>query len=149
MLIASVTPRRHDGGEFIKIEFDDGLQGGGSGSVAEAVRQGVVPDGVFGLQGEQSSDRVLPALRAGALVDRPPIADDGRFPAVADGVTIAMAGREAGDGMRPVIVGAGPTGLSTAIALARRAHQVAVIDSDGGRAYRRLRRDQARKERRT
>ncbi len=51
--------------------------------------------------------------------------------------------------MRPVIVGAGPTGLYTAIALARRGHQVAVIDGDGGWAYRRLRRDSARKERRT
>jgi hypothetical protein len=89
MLIASVTPRRHDGGEFIEIKFDDGLQGGGSGSVAEAVRQGVVPDGVFGLQGEQSSDSVLPALRAGAPVDRPPIADDGRRPRSLAASTIA------------------------------------------------------------
>ncbi len=60
------------------MEANDGLQCGGSGSVAEAVRQGVVPDGVLGLQGEQSGDRVVPALRAGAPVDRPPIADDGR-----------------------------------------------------------------------
>ena len=34
--------------------------------------------------------------------------------------------------MRTVIVGAGPTGLYTAIALARRGHQVTVIDRDGG-----------------
>ena len=40
MLIATVTARRHDGGEFIEIKFDDGLQGGGSGSVAEAVLAG-------------------------------------------------------------------------------------------------------------
>ena len=33
--------------------------------------------------------------------------------------------------MRAVIAGAGPTGLYTAIALARRGHQVAVIDGDG------------------
>jgi hypothetical protein len=78
-----------------------------------------------------------------------PIADDGRFPAVADGVTIALAGREAGDGMRPAIAGAEPIGLSTVIALARPGHQGPVIDSDGGWAYRRLRRDPARKERRT
>jgi 2-polyprenyl-6-methoxyphenol hydroxylase-like FAD-dependent oxidoreductase len=42
--------------------------------------------------------------------------------------------------MRSVIVGAGPTGLYTAVALARRGHQVTVIDRlrcefspDGGR----------------
>ena len=52
MLIATVTARRHDGGEFIEIKFDEGLQGGGSGSVAEAVRDSVAPGGVFGLQGE-------------------------------------------------------------------------------------------------
>jgi len=34
--------------------------------------------------------------------------------------------------MRTVIVGAGPTGLYTAIALARRGHQVAVVDRDPG-----------------
>jgi flavin-dependent dehydrogenase len=34
--------------------------------------------------------------------------------------------------MRTVIVGAGPTGLYTAIALARRGHEVAVIDRDPG-----------------
>jgi 2-polyprenyl-6-methoxyphenol hydroxylase-like FAD-dependent oxidoreductase len=33
--------------------------------------------------------------------------------------------------MQAVIIGAGPTGLETAIALARRGHQVAVIDRDG------------------
>ena len=36
--------------------------------------------------------------------------------------------------MRSVIVGAGPTGLYTAIALARRGHQVTVIDRDPGPA---------------
>ena len=34
--------------------------------------------------------------------------------------------------MRSVIVGAGPTGLFTAVALARRGHQVTVIDRDPG-----------------
>ena len=34
--------------------------------------------------------------------------------------------------MRTVIVGAGPTGLYTAIALARRGHEVVVIDRDRG-----------------
>src|SRR5215469_16560896 len=34
--------------------------------------------------------------------------------------------------MRAVIVGAGPTGLYTAIALARRGHEITVIDRDPG-----------------
>src|SRR5690349_7672199 len=34
--------------------------------------------------------------------------------------------------MRTAIVGAGPTGLFTAIALARRGHEVTVIDRDAG-----------------
>jgi 2-polyprenyl-6-methoxyphenol hydroxylase-like FAD-dependent oxidoreductase len=34
--------------------------------------------------------------------------------------------------MRTVIVGAGPTGLYTAIALARRGHEIAIIDRDPG-----------------
>lgn len=36
--------------------------------------------------------------------------------------------------MRSIIVGAGPTGLYTAVALARRGHQVTVIDRDPGPA---------------
>lgn len=36
--------------------------------------------------------------------------------------------------MRSVIVGTGPTGLYTAVALARRGHQVTVIDRDPGPA---------------
>src|SRR3954453_15123638 len=34
--------------------------------------------------------------------------------------------------MRPVVVGAGPTGLFTAIALARRGHDVVLVDRDPG-----------------
>jgi len=34
--------------------------------------------------------------------------------------------------MRTVIVGAGPTGLFTGIALARRGHDVVVVDRDAG-----------------
>ena len=75
MLIATVAARRHDGGEFIEIKFHDGLQGRSGGGVAETVRHGVAPGGIFGLQGEQPGDQVVPALRAGAPVDWPPIAD--------------------------------------------------------------------------
>src|SRR5208282_3652309 len=71
----SVPSRWHDGDELIEIQIEDGLQGRSGGSVAEAIRQDVVPGGVFGLQGEQPGDQVVPALRAGAPVDCPPIAD--------------------------------------------------------------------------
>ena len=76
MLIATVTARRHDGDELIEIQINDGLQSCGGSGVAEIIRQAVVPGGVFGLQGEQSGDQVIPVLRAGAPVDRPPIADE-------------------------------------------------------------------------
>ena len=62
MLIATVTARRHDGREFIEIKFDDGLQGRSAGGVAETVRHGVVPGGIFSLQSEQPRDRFVPAL---------------------------------------------------------------------------------------
>jgi len=54
----------------------------------------------------------------------------------AGGVSVAHTGAEKGGiFMRSVIVGAGPTGLYTAIALARRGHQATVIDRDPGPAH--------------
>ncbi len=50
--IATKSARRHDGSEFIEIEIDDGEQRRGGSGVAEAIWQGVVPGGVFGLQRE-------------------------------------------------------------------------------------------------
>ncbi len=47
---------------------------------------------------------------------------------------VAFTGAEAGILMRSVVAGAGPTGLYTAVALARRGHQVTVIDRDPGPA---------------
>jgi hypothetical protein len=44
----------------------------------EAVRQGVAPGGVFGLQGEQLGDGIVPALRAGSPVGWTSIAPHGR-----------------------------------------------------------------------
>ena len=51
-------------------------------AVAESRRlsgTAVAPGGIFGLQGEQPFDRVVPALYAGAPVERPPIADNRRW----------------------------------------------------------------------
>ena len=50
--ITTVSARWLDGGEFIKIEIDDGLQGRSDGGVAETVRQSVAPGGIFSLQSE-------------------------------------------------------------------------------------------------
>ena len=77
---ASITPkatRRLNVGEDVKIELDDGLQCLGGGAVTKAVGQGVAPGGVFGLQGEQFGDGVVPSLRSGASVRRTAIADAG------------------------------------------------------------------------
>src|ERR1700704_731493 len=66
--IASKATRRLDVSENVKIEIDDGLESLGGGAVTEAVGQGVAPGGVFGLQGEQFGDGVVPSLRSGASV---------------------------------------------------------------------------------
>ena len=76
--IASVTAWRHDGSEFVEVEFDNRLQRHGCGRVAEAVGQCVGPGGVFGLQGEQFGDGIAPALRPGAPIGWPSIADHRR-----------------------------------------------------------------------
>jgi hypothetical protein len=73
--IASKPTRRLDVSEDIKIELDDGLESLGGGAVTKAVGQGVAPGGVFGLQGEQFGDGVVPSLRSGASVRRTAIAD--------------------------------------------------------------------------
>jgi hypothetical protein len=73
--IASKAARRLDFGENVKIELDDGLESLGGGAVTKAVGQGVAPGGVFGLQGEQFGDGVVPSLRSGASVRRTAIAD--------------------------------------------------------------------------
>ena len=73
--IASKATRRLDVSEDVKIELDDGLESLGGGAVAKAVGQGVAPGGVFGLQGEQFGDGVVPSLWSGASIRRSAIAD--------------------------------------------------------------------------
>src|ERR1700730_8072054 len=75
--IASKATRRLDFSENVKIELDDGLESLGGGAVTKAVGQGVAPSCVFGLQGEQFGDGVVPSLRSGASVRWPAVADAG------------------------------------------------------------------------
>ena len=73
--VASVATWWLDVGEVGEIEVDDGLERLGRGGLAQRVWQPIGPGSVFGLQGEQLGDGVVPALRPAAAVGRPAIAD--------------------------------------------------------------------------
>ncbi len=73
--IATEAAWRLDVDEVVEIEIDDCLQGVAGGGVTQIVRQNVIPGGVFGLQGDQPGDRVVPTLCARAPVGWPPVAD--------------------------------------------------------------------------
>jgi hypothetical protein len=73
--IATEAAWRLDADEVVEIEIDNCLQGVAGGGVTQIVRQDVIPGGIFGLQGDQPGDRVVPALRPRAPVGWPPIAD--------------------------------------------------------------------------
>jgi hypothetical protein len=77
--IAPEAAWRLDAEEIVEIELDDGLQGGAGGGVTQIVRQDVIPGGIFGLQGDQPGNSVVPALGARAPVGWPPVADDRRW----------------------------------------------------------------------
>jgi len=76
-LVATISPRRIDVGEVGQVELDDGLQSLGGGGLSQSFGQGFGPGGVFGLQGEEFGDGVVPALGTGPPVGGPAIADDG------------------------------------------------------------------------
>jgi hypothetical protein len=75
--IASEAARRLDGGEFVEIEIDNGLQSLSGGAMAGGFGHSGEPIGVFGLQGEQFDHRGLPSLNPRAPVGRSAIADEG------------------------------------------------------------------------
>ena len=60
--IAPEAAWRLDAEEIVEIELDDGLQGGAGSGVTQIVRQDVIPGGIFGLQGDQPGNSVVPAL---------------------------------------------------------------------------------------
>ena len=74
-LIAAEASRRFDRLEFVEIEFVDGLQGLSGGAVLKVVGQSLEPAAVFGLEGDEDSNGIAPALSAAAMVGRSPVAD--------------------------------------------------------------------------
>jgi hypothetical protein len=66
--VSPIATRWDNGGEFIEIEIDDGLQGFGGDRVTKAIGQSIAPSGILSLQGEELGDGILPALRSGASV---------------------------------------------------------------------------------
>ena len=73
--ISSVAARRSEFGDGFEVEFGDSLEGLAGGAVPEAVRQGVIPGGVFSLQDEQLGDGVAPSLEPGPPIGRATVAD--------------------------------------------------------------------------
>jgi hypothetical protein len=90
--IASKAARRLDIGKSVEIEVDDGLQCLCGGAVAEAFGRCVSPGGVFGLQGEQFGDRIVPSLWSGTSIRRSAITDQRcRLPGVPAGAISGLS----------------------------------------------------------
>jgi hypothetical protein len=77
--ISAVSAWRLDAKEITEINLGDGLQDCGCGGVAQTVWQGVIPGRIFGLQGDQRCNGVVPALQAGAPIGWPPITNNRRW----------------------------------------------------------------------
>jgi len=69
--IAPIAARRHDCGTRIQVKIDNGLKSPGGRIIAQVVGQALVPSDILGLQREQFSDGVVPALRSVASVRGP------------------------------------------------------------------------------
>ena len=75
VLIAAEASGRFDRLEFVEIEFVDGLQGLSGGAVLKVVGQSLEPGAIFGLEGDEDSNGITPALGARAMISRSPVAD--------------------------------------------------------------------------
>jgi len=76
--VSAVSAWRLDAEQFTEINLGDGLQDRGCWGFAQTVRQGVMPGRIFGLQGEQHCNGVVPALQPGAPIGWPPITNNRR-----------------------------------------------------------------------
>jgi hypothetical protein len=87
--------------QFVEVEFVDGLQRFGSGAFLKVVGQGLEPSPVFGLEGRQDSDRILPASSPASAIGRSPVMDYRH----GSGAGSAMAGLALGIGQGLVAEG--------------------------------------------
>ena len=94
VLIAAEASGRFDRLEFVEIEFVDGLQGLSGGAVLKVVGQSLEPGAIFGLEGDEDSNGITPALGARAMISRSPVADH----RPGGGVSSAMPGLSLGIG---------------------------------------------------
>jgi hypothetical protein len=56
MSVATASAWLHDVGEWLEVEFGDGLECLDDGGVGEGFRESLLPRGILGLQGEQFGD---------------------------------------------------------------------------------------------
>jgi len=94
VLIAAEASGRFDRLEFVEIEFVDGLQGLSGGAVLKVVGQSLKPGAIFGLEGDEDSNGIAPALGAAAMISRSPVADH----RPGGGASVAMPGLSLGIG---------------------------------------------------
>ena len=71
----TTTAAKGRAGRFDRLEFVDGLQGLSGGAVLTVVGQSLEPGAIFGLEGDEDSNGIAPALSAAPMVSRAPIAD--------------------------------------------------------------------------
>ena len=94
--VAAVAAGRDNVCECFEIEFDDGLERLGGRSAGEGFGQGLVPSGVFGLQGEQFGDGIIPSLGSGTFISGSAIPDKwrgliGLQPSAVTGLSLGIA----------------------------------------------------------
>jgi hypothetical protein len=106
-LIAAEASGRLDCCEFVEVEVVDGLQRLGGGAFLKVVGQGLEPRPIFGLEGEQDADSLVPALGTASAVGRSPVVD--HRPCCGAGG--AMSGLSLGSGHRFVAEGRAGHGL--------------------------------------
>ena len=94
--VAAVAAGRDNVCECFEIEFDNGLERLGGRSAGEGFGQGLVPSGVFGLQGEQFGDGIIPSLGSGTFISGSAIPDKwrgliGLQPSAVTGLSLGIA----------------------------------------------------------
>jgi hypothetical protein len=72
-----LSARRHDSDECVEVALDNGLECLGSGTVAQAVREHLMPGDILGLQRDQPGDGIVPTLSSGPSVPLPTVPDLG------------------------------------------------------------------------